>query len=171
MSGPALEPNARNRFHVRARDQIKHIIETETYDLEKRMREGMRALSRDDFRSALRWFAEVRADPNHRNRDIQKIRLAVAKKNTRSRLLKPAKEHLIHDRSEKFIEIRDVFKLLTIWLPEGHKDRKEARKHGLGRRIEGGFAAGQTVALVEDTCTTGGSTLEAVDLPVLSAPM
>jgi len=41
--------------------------------------------------------------------------------------------------------------------------RKEARKHGLGRRIEGGFAAGQTVALVEDTCTTGGSTLEAVD--------
>lgn len=41
--------------------------------------------------------------------------------------------------------------------------RKQAKKHGLGRRIEGGFAAGQTVALVEDTCTTGGSTLEAVD--------
>ena len=41
--------------------------------------------------------------------------------------------------------------------------RKEAKKHGLGRRIEGGFQAGQTVALVEDTPTTGGSTLEAVD--------
>ena len=41
--------------------------------------------------------------------------------------------------------------------------RKQAQKHGLGRRIEGAFAAGQTVALVEDTCTTGGSTLEAVD--------
>jgi len=41
--------------------------------------------------------------------------------------------------------------------------RKEAKKHGLGRRIEGGFAAGQTVALVEDTVTTGGSTLEALD--------
>jgi orotate phosphoribosyltransferase len=41
--------------------------------------------------------------------------------------------------------------------------RKEAKSHGLGRRIEGGFAAGQTVALVEDTVTTGGSTLEALD--------
>jgi orotate phosphoribosyltransferase len=41
--------------------------------------------------------------------------------------------------------------------------RKEAKKHGLGRRIEGGFAPGQTVALVEDTTTTGGSTLEAVE--------
>ena len=40
--------------------------------------------------------------------------------------------------------------------------RKEAKQHGLGRRIEGGFAAGQGVALVEDTVTTGGSTLEAL---------
>ncbi len=41
--------------------------------------------------------------------------------------------------------------------------RKQAKTHGLGRQIEGGFRAGQTVALVEDTTTTGGSTLEAVD--------
>jgi len=41
--------------------------------------------------------------------------------------------------------------------------RKETKKHGLARRIEGGFAPGQTVALVEDTVTTGGSTLEALD--------
>jgi len=41
--------------------------------------------------------------------------------------------------------------------------RKQTKQHGLGRRIEGGFAPGQTVALLEDTCTTGGSTLEAVD--------
>jgi orotate phosphoribosyltransferase len=41
--------------------------------------------------------------------------------------------------------------------------RKQAKGHGLGRRIEGGFASGQTVALVEDTMTTGGSTLDAVD--------
>jgi len=41
--------------------------------------------------------------------------------------------------------------------------RKEAKKHGLAKRIEGGFAEGQTVALLEDTTTTGGSTLEAVD--------
>jgi len=41
--------------------------------------------------------------------------------------------------------------------------RKQAKGHGLGRRIEGGFAPGQAVALVEDTTTTGGSTLEALD--------
>jgi len=42
--------------------------------------------------------------------------------------------------------------------------RKEAKKHGLGRQIEGAFREGQTVALVEDTTTTGGSTIEAVEV-------
>ena len=42
--------------------------------------------------------------------------------------------------------------------------RKEAKAHGLGQQIEGGFAKGQTVALVEDTCTTGGSTLQALEI-------
>jgi orotate phosphoribosyltransferase len=41
--------------------------------------------------------------------------------------------------------------------------RKEAKRHGLGRRIEGAFAAGHRVALLEDTVTTGGSTIEALD--------
>ena len=41
--------------------------------------------------------------------------------------------------------------------------RKDAKKHGLARRIEGGFAPGQTVALVEDTTTTGASALAAAD--------
>jgi len=41
--------------------------------------------------------------------------------------------------------------------------RKETKRHGLGRRIEGAFATGQTVALLEDTVTTGASTLEALD--------
>jgi len=40
--------------------------------------------------------------------------------------------------------------------------RKEKKAHGLGRQIEGGFAPGQVVALVEDTTTTGGSTLDAM---------
>lgn len=40
--------------------------------------------------------------------------------------------------------------------------RKEKKAHGLGRQIEGGFRPGQVVALVEDTTTTGGSTLDAL---------
>ena len=41
--------------------------------------------------------------------------------------------------------------------------RKEAKKHGLGRQIEGHFEPGQSVAVLEDTCTTGGSSIEAID--------
>jgi len=42
--------------------------------------------------------------------------------------------------------------------------RKEAKKYGMGKQIEGAFSEGQTVALVEDTTTTGGSTLDALDI-------
>lgn len=42
--------------------------------------------------------------------------------------------------------------------------RKEQKKHGLGKQLEGGFQPGQTVALLEDTTTTGGSTLEALEI-------
>jgi orotate phosphoribosyltransferase len=41
--------------------------------------------------------------------------------------------------------------------------RKAPKQHGLAKRIEGAFEAGQTVALLEDTVTTGGSTLEALE--------
>ncbi|MEM9080482.1 MAG: orotate phosphoribosyltransferase [Verrucomicrobiota bacterium] len=41
--------------------------------------------------------------------------------------------------------------------------RKEAKKYGTGKRVEGNFQPGDTVILVEDTATTGGSTLKAMD--------
>ncbi|MFI8939980.1 orotate phosphoribosyltransferase [Streptomyces syringium] len=41
--------------------------------------------------------------------------------------------------------------------------RKEAKKHGMGRRTEGVELAGRRVLLVEDTSTTGGSLLTAVE--------
>jgi len=41
--------------------------------------------------------------------------------------------------------------------------RKEAKAHGLQRRIEGTEIAGRRVLVVEDTSTTGGSALTAVD--------
>lgn len=40
--------------------------------------------------------------------------------------------------------------------------RKEAKAHGMQRRIEGPDVAGRRVVAVEDTSTTGGSVLEAV---------
>ncbi len=40
--------------------------------------------------------------------------------------------------------------------------RKEAKTHGLHKRIEGPEVSGRKVLIVEDTSTTGGSALEAV---------
>lgn len=41
--------------------------------------------------------------------------------------------------------------------------RKESKAHGLQRRIEGTEVAGRRVLLVEDTSTTGGSVMTAVE--------
>jgi orotate phosphoribosyltransferase len=41
--------------------------------------------------------------------------------------------------------------------------RKEGKAHGLQRRIEGPDVAGRRVLAVEDTSTTGGSVLTAVE--------
>lgn len=41
--------------------------------------------------------------------------------------------------------------------------RKTAKDHGMGRQIEGPSVAGRRVLAVEDTSTTGGSVLQAVD--------
>jgi orotate phosphoribosyltransferase len=41
--------------------------------------------------------------------------------------------------------------------------RKEAKAHGTGKLVEGPFAAGDRVVIVEDVITTGGSALRAVD--------
>jgi orotate phosphoribosyltransferase len=41
--------------------------------------------------------------------------------------------------------------------------RKEQKTHGMRRRVEGPDIAGRRVLVVEDTSTTGGSPLTAVD--------
>jgi len=40
--------------------------------------------------------------------------------------------------------------------------RKQAKTHGTGKRIEGCFATGMPVVIVEDVITTGGSAHEAI---------
>ncbi|RAG60398.1 orotate phosphoribosyltransferase, partial [Burkholderia multivorans] len=41
--------------------------------------------------------------------------------------------------------------------------RKEAKKHGMARGVEGPYVAGKRVIAVEDTSTTAGSVLTAVE--------
>lgn len=44
--------------------------------------------------------------------------------------------------------------------------RKQAKMHGTGRRIEGSFPASGSVVIIEDTITTGGSALDALQAVV-----
>jgi orotate phosphoribosyltransferase len=41
--------------------------------------------------------------------------------------------------------------------------RKEAKAHGTGRLVEGPFREGESIAIVEDVVTTGGSSLAAIE--------
>jgi orotate phosphoribosyltransferase len=41
--------------------------------------------------------------------------------------------------------------------------RKEAKKHGTGKFVEGPYSAGESVVIVEDSLTTGGSSLLAIE--------
>ena len=46
---------------------------------------------------------------------------------------------------------------------DGFSVRKKAKDHGTGQRIEGGLPEEGLVIMVEDTMTTGNSTLQAID--------
>lgn len=53
----------------------------------------------------------------------------------------------------------------TSWIAGSPVDafsvRKQPKEHGTGRRIEGNFAAGNRVVVIEDVITSGGSALQA----------
>ena len=48
-------------------------------------------------------------------------------------------------------------------LVQGFLVRKAEKTHGTGRRIEGFLKPGAQVIIVDDVCTTGGSTIEAIE--------
>lgn len=48
-------------------------------------------------------------------------------------------------------------------LVHGFLVRKSEKTHGTGRRIEGFLKPGASVVIVDDVCTTGGSTIEAIE--------
>ena len=57
--------------------------------------------------------------------------------------------------SESGSDTRPMLRAFTV--------RKEAKSHGTGRLIEGPFASGDHVVVIEDVITTGGSALKAAE--------
>jgi orotate phosphoribosyltransferase len=51
----------------------------------------------------------------------------------------------------------------TAQLIHGFLVRKQEKAHGTGRRIEGFFEPGAPVIIVDDVCTTGASTIQAIE--------
>jgi orotate phosphoribosyltransferase len=49
------------------------------------------------------------------------------------------------------------------WLMHGFLVRKAEKTHGTGQRIEGFREKGARVVIVDDVCTTGGSTIQAIE--------
>lgn len=49
------------------------------------------------------------------------------------------------------------------WLMEGFLVRKAEKSHGTGQRIEGFREKGTQVVIVDDVCTTGSSTIQAIE--------
>ena len=47
---------------------------------------------------------------------------------------------------------------------DGFSVRKEAKDHGAGRSIEGNFEPGDSVVVIEDVITSGGSAQKAIDV-------
>jgi orotate phosphoribosyltransferase len=52
---------------------------------------------------------------------------------------------------------------VTSGLLNGFLVRKVEKQHGMGRRIEGFQEKGSRVIIVDDVCTTGGSTIQAIE--------
>jgi len=49
------------------------------------------------------------------------------------------------------------------WVVDGFLVRKAEKSHGMKRRIEGFCQSGARVVIVDDVCTTGASTIEAIE--------
>lgn len=49
------------------------------------------------------------------------------------------------------------------WIVDGFLVRKAEKSHGMKRRIEGFCQSGARVVIVDDVCTTGASTIEAIE--------
>jgi pSer/pThr/pTyr-binding forkhead associated (FHA) protein/outer membrane protein assembly factor BamD (BamD/ComL family) len=123
-----FEPNGRNLFVTRARDQLQHILQVESFNLGRKLREGLSALQNGEYDDAYSYFNQVAADHNRQPRDLQQIQEAVTNVSRQRRLVHTCQQDFLHDRSEKFLSIYYTMKLLRRWLPASEPHRADADK-------------------------------------------
>ncbi|MEZ6188940.1 MAG: FHA domain-containing protein [Planctomycetota bacterium] len=123
------EPSQENRYQKLARDQLNHILRVETQGLERNLRRGLRELYYARYHRAWRAFNLVREDPNHKDRDLKKIRDAVQNLNATKRLLYYAKRTVDRSRTEDFLRVYYELQLLSDWLPRGREKAEAAEYH------------------------------------------
>jgi len=122
------EPSQENRYQKLARDQLNHIVKVETQGLERNLRRGFYALRAREYHKAWRAFNSVREDPNHKDRDLKKIRNAINQLNRQTRMLYYAKRIVDRGQTDKYLSVYYKLQLLSDWLPSG-KDKRTAGKY------------------------------------------
>ncbi len=70
---------------------------------------------------------------------------------------------IIHSAQEIQTRASVVQPSLPAWYINGFLVRKAEKAHGTGQRIEGFSEKGARVVIVDDVCTTGGSTVQAIE--------
>lgn len=116
------EPNPSNRFHVLAQAQLRHIEVLATSDLATKLKNGLEALDAKEYGRAFYDFEDVARDRNVQPRDLERIQAAVARANQAHRLLSRARDLFRNDRSDTFVEVMNITKLLKRWLPDSKAD-------------------------------------------------
>ncbi len=70
---------------------------------------------------------------------------------------------IIHSAQEIQTRASVVQPSLPAWYVHGFLVRKAEKAHGMGQRIEGYCEKGARVVIVDDVCTTGASTVQAIE--------
>jgi hypothetical protein len=127
------EANARNSFHIRARQEIELIKEIQGGDYKRKLNNLHNAYKKEDWGAFHTWALEVSRDKSKRQRDVDWIYKAMDDANTKFRLYKRCYRAFQHDDEDKFGWCDRVLRALANWLPKkkagkANKERKKADK-------------------------------------------
>lgn len=114
-----LEPNKANWFHRQARDYLSR----DSYRIDGELKRGILELKRKAWGKAGRHFSRLRT---HKKQTLARATVAAVARN--ERLLALAERNVREDRTERFLEMRDLCQLLATWLPKDDPAQAKAKR-------------------------------------------